>query len=112
MSASRNGVHGRRYPVELRERAVRMVREAIAESGERYGAITRIARQLGVSPESLRKWFMPAEVDAGARPGTTTDDKARIAQLEREVKELRRANEILKSASAFFARELDPRPSR
>lgn len=89
-----------------------MFQEAIAGSGERYGAVTRIARQLGVAPESLRKWAMQAEIDGGARAGVTTEDKARIQELERENRELRRANEILKSASAFFARELDPRPPR
>ena len=99
----------RRYPPELRERAIRMVRETIAESGERYGAVTRVARQLGIGEESLRNWFKQAEVDAGRRPGVTTDEQRRIAELERENRELRRANEILKAASAFFARELDPR---
>ena len=99
----------RRYPPELRERAVRMVRESIAESGERVGAVTRVARQLGVGPESLRNWVKQADVDDGKRPGVPTEQQRRIAELEREVRELRRANEILKAASAFFARELDPR---
>jgi transposase len=89
-----------------------MFQEAVSGSGERYGAITRIVRQLGVAPKSLRKWIMQAEIDGGARVGVTTEDKARIQELERENRELRRANEILKSASAFFARELDPRPPR
>jgi transposase len=103
----------RRYPPELRERAVRMVAEAIeANGGERFGVITRVARQLGVGTESLRGWVRQAEVDAGQRPGVTTAEQRRIAELEREVRELRRANEILKAASAFFARELDPRPPR
>lgn len=103
----------RRYPPELRERAVRMVRETIAEAGgERFGAVTRVAKQLGIGPETLRLWVNQAEVDAGHRPGTTTEDKRRIAELEKEVRELRRANEILKAASAFFARELDPRLPR
>lgn len=110
--ATSNRRHGRRYPPELRERAVRMFQEAVSGSGERYGAITRIVRQLGVAPKSLRKWIMQAEIDGGARVGVTTEDKARIQELERENRELRRANEILKSASAFFARELDPRPPR
>jgi transposase len=70
------------------------------------------ARQLGVHPEALRGWVKQAEVDNGTRPGTTTGDAARIAELEREVRELRRANEILKAASAYFARELDPRLPR
>ena len=68
--------------------------------------------QLGINPETLRNWVNQAEVDGGQRPGTTTDDRQRIAELEREVRELRRANEILKSASAFFAAELDRPPQR
>ena len=101
----------KRYPPELRERAVRMVLETIQQTGERFGAITRVARQLGIGPESLRTWVRQAEVDAGRRPGVTTAEQRRITELEREVKELRRANEILRTASAFFAAELDrPRP--
>jgi transposase len=99
----------RRYPPELRERAVRMVQEAIEQTGERFGVITRVARQLGVGTESLRTWVRQAEVDGGRRPGLTTEERRRIAELEREVRELRRANEILKAAASFFARELDPR---
>ena len=102
----------RRYPLELRERAIRMVFEAYEQSGERHGVVTRVAAQLGIGTESLRGWVKQAEVDGGKRAGTTTDDKLRITQLERENRELRRANEILKSASAFFARELDPRLPR
>jgi len=102
----------RRYPPELRERAIRMVFETIEAEGGSFGVITRIARQLGIGPESLRLWVRQAEVDRGERAGTTTSDAERIAALERENRELRRANEILKSASAFFARELDPRPPR
>jgi transposase len=74
--------------------------------------VSRIAQQLGVGYESLRKWVLQAEIDQGRRPGTTTEEQRRIAELEREVRELRRANEILKTASAFFARELDPRLPR
>jgi transposase len=102
----------RRYPPELRERAVRMVQQATEESGERFGVITRVARQLGIGTESLRSWVRQAEVDGGQRPGTSTQDKERIAALEREVRELRRANEILRTASAFFAAELDGRHPR
>ena len=102
----------RRYPPELRERAVRMVLETIEQTGERVGVITRVARQLGIGSESLRGWVRQAEVDGGRRPGMTTAEQQRIAELEREVRELRRANEILKAASAFFARELDPRLPR
>jgi transposase len=101
----------RRYPGELRERAVRLVFET-AEQGERLGSIRRVAQQLGIGYESLRKWVKQAEVDGGRRPGITTTDQQRIADLERENRELRRANEILKTASAFFARELDPRSPR
>jgi transposase len=102
----------RRYPPEMRERAVRMVREAIAEGGESFGVVTRVARQLGIGIESLRNWVKQAEVDGGQRPGMTTEERRRIAELERENRELRRANEILKSASAFFAAELDGRRAR
>jgi transposase len=107
--ARSNSSFQRRYPPELRERAVRMVHEAIAESGERVGAVTRVARQLGIGPESLRNWVKQADIVAGKRQGVTTEQQRRITELEREVRELRRANEILKAASAFFARELDPR---
>jgi transposase len=102
----------RKYPEELRERAVKMVLEVRARDGKGHGEIARIARQLGVHPEALRTWIRQSEIDGGTRPGTTTDDKQRIAELEREVRELRRANEILKAASAYFARELDPRYPR
>jgi transposase len=102
----------RRYPPELRERAVRMVAETIAQTGERHGVIGRVAAQLGVGAESLRTWVRQAEVDGGRRPGVTTAEQRRIAELEREVRELRRANEILKAAASFFARELDPRLPR
>jgi transposase len=102
----------RRYPPELRERAVRMVWETIEQTGERFGVITRVARQLGIGAESLRGWVRQAEVDGGRRPGLTTAEQQRIVELEREVRELRRANDILKAASAFFARELDPRLPR
>ena len=114
MSTSNRNKHPsqRRYPRELRERAVRMVREAIAEGGESFGVVTRVARQLGVGAESLRNWVKQAEVDGGQRPGVTTEERRRIAELERENRELRRANEILKAAASFFARELDPRLPR
>jgi transposase len=102
----------KRYPPELRERAVRMVQETIEQTGERFGVITRVARQLGIGAESLRSWVRQAEVDGGHRPGVTSEERRRIAELERDNRELRRANEILKAASAFFARELDPRPPR
>ena len=103
---------GHRHPPELRERAVRMVEETIKQTGERHGVVTRVAVQLGLGSETLRHWVKQAEIDNGQRPGITTQDQQRIAELEKEVRELRRANEILKAASAFFARELDPRPPR
>ena len=102
----------RKYPDELRERAVRMVFAVRKESGQRLGSIKSVADRLGVHPEALRQWVRQAEVDDGARPGTSTADAQRIVELERENRELRRANEILKAASAFFARELDPRLPR
>ena len=112
--ATNDGVRRRpqRYPDELRERAVRMVQEIRRETGESHGVVTRVARELGVGPESLRQWVNRAEVDAGARPGTTSADAERIRDLERENRELRRANDILKAASVFFATELDGRPKR
>ena len=106
------GRHHPPYPAELRERAVRMVLEARAERGDRFGLITDVARKLGVGAESLRIWVHRAEIDSGQRAGTSTADRQRIAELERENRELKRANEILKAASAFFARELDPRPPK
>ena len=102
----------KKYPDEVRERAVRMVFEIREESGQQQGAIARVADKLGVNRETLRNWIKQAEVDAGKRPGVSTVDAQRIAELEREIRELRRANEILKAASAFFARELDPRLPR
>ena len=101
-----------KYPDELRERAVRMVLEIREQTGEKHGRITRVAKELGVGAESLRHWVTRAEIDSGRRPGTSTADAQRIAQLEREVRELRRANDILKAASVFFATELDGRPRR
>jgi len=102
----------RRYPDEFRERAVRLVREWREARGVTVGGFRPVAQQLGMSGETLRNWVNQADTDAGRRPGITSDDKTRILQLEREVRELKRANEILKTASAFFARELDPRPPR
>ena len=101
----------RKYPNELRERAQRLVVEACAEDPNLSlnAAVLRIGPRVGVNPDTLRGWCKQAAVDAGERPGTTTSDAARIKQLEREVKEPKRANEILLAASSFFARELDPR---
>lgn len=101
----------KQHLAELRERAVRLVREARQSAESSYGVPARIARQLGINPDTLRGWLKQAEIDAGTRPGVTSSESVRIQELEREVRELRRANAILKSASAFFAAELD-RPSR
>jgi len=101
-----------RYPQELRERAVRMVFEHQGEHSSQWAAITSIAEKFGVSSETLRKWVRRAETDGGLRPGLTTDERERLKGLERENRELRRANEILKSAAAFFGAELDRRPTR
>ncbi len=103
--------HGR-YPQELRERAVRMVGEQRREHGSEWAAITSIASKVGVHKETLRLWMRRAQVDTGERPGLTSEEWERLRLLERENKELRRANEILKSASAFFAAELDGRRPR
>lgn len=102
----------KKYPPELRERAVRLVLESRDADGGRRGACTRIGQQLGIPSDTLRGWVHRAEVDGGLRPGATTDDATRLAELEREVRELRRANAILRSASAFFAAELDRPHSR
>ena len=101
----------RKYPRELKERAVRLVVEARKEDPELSvtAAVKRIGARTGVNADTLRGWFKQAEIDTGQRPGTTTTDATRIKQLEAEVGELRRANEILLAASSFFARELDPR---
>ena len=98
---------GQRHPAELRERAVRMVLDHEHEYPSQWKAIESVAEKLDVHRETLRVWVRRAEVDEGRRPGLTTDERARMKELERENKELRRANEILKSASAFFGAELD-----
>ena len=94
----------KKYPDELRERATRMTLEALADPARAKGAIRRIADELGVHPEALRTWVKKAQIDQGTRPGTTTDEAQRIKELEKEVRELRRANAILKSASACLSR--------
>ena len=101
-----------RYPAELRERAVRMVQEHSREHPSEWATIASIAAKVGIHRGTLRIWVRRAQVDAGQRPGLTTEERERLRRLEQENKELRRANEILKSASAFFAAELDGRRPR
>jgi Transposase. len=101
----------RKYPIELRERAQRMVAEAMVEdpSLSLNAAVKRIGPRVGVVPDTLRGWIKQADVDAGRRLGTTSSEGAAVKELQAEVRELKRANEILLAASSFFARELDPR---
>ena len=99
-----------RYSPEVRERAVRLVFEHQGEHASQWAALGSIASKIGCTPETLRKWVRRAETDQGQRSGMTTDDRERLKRLERENKELRRANDILRTASAFFAQaELDRR---
>jgi transposase len=99
-----------RYSPEMRERAIRMVQEHGSEHASQWAAIGSIASKLGCTAETLRKWVRQAERDAGQRPGLTTDERQRLKELERENRELKRANEILRKASAYFAQaELDRR---
>ena len=101
-----------RFPKEVRERAIRMVFEHTEEHSSQWATIQSIAGKIGMSPETLRKWVRQAERDGGLRPGLTTDERSRMKELERENRELRRANEILKSAATFFGAELDRRERR
>jgi len=102
----------KRYPQEIRERSVALVLEHQGEHPSQWACIRSIAAKAGMTPETLRLWVRQAETDRGLKPGLSTDEKQRLKELERENRELRRANEILKAASAFFARELDPRMPR
>ena len=107
-----SGSTSKRYPAELRERAVRMVGEIRSDHGSEWAAMCKVAELLGVgTPETVRKWCRLVEVDGGSRPGITTEESAELKRLKRENAELKRANAILKSASVFFAAELD-RPQR
>ena len=101
----------RRYTPEEKAQAVRMVRQLSKELGTSQGTVRRVADQLGYGVESVRNWVKQSNIDTGKAPGTTTADAEELKALRQEVKELRRANEILKRASSFFAAELD-RPQR
>ena len=102
----------KRYSPEVRERAVRLVFEHRDEYPSQWATITSISSKFGMTPQTLCTWVRQAERDGGKRPGLTSAERARLRELEREVRELRRANEILKSASSFFAAELDGRRAR
>jgi transposase len=102
-------IMSKHYPVEQRERAVKMVLDHLGEYRSVYAAAQAIGPKVGVGPETLRKWALQAQIDAEHTPGVTTAEQQRIKQLERENRDLKEANEILKAASIFFARELDPR---
>jgi len=104
-----NTGRSKRYPPELKERAVRMVRELRQQDPGDRAVISRVARQLGVGDESLRSWVKQAEVDAGRRPGLTTEEQAELKRLRKENFELRRSNDILQAAATFFGAELDRR---
>jgi transposase len=100
-----------KFAPEVRERAIRMVLEHQGDHASQWAAIESIAGKLGCSPETLRKWVRRAECDQGVRTGLTSSERERFKSLERENRELRRANEILRKASAYFAQaELDRRP--
>jgi len=102
-----------RYSPEFRERAVRMVIGQVEDHDSQWSAIVSIAEKIGCAPETLRRWVRQTEIDVGSRAGLTTEERSRLKELERENFELRRANEILRKASAYFAQaELDRRPRR
>lgn len=101
-----------RYSPELRERAVRMLSDRRDDYSSEWAALTAVSKLFGMSPETLRTWVRRAQVDGGTRPGLSSDERVRLKELEREVKDLRRANAILKDASVFFATELDGQTKR
>ena len=97
----------RQFPPEFRLRALRLIEESMPEHETEYSAIRHVGAKLGVGPETLRKWRRRAQIDSGARPGVSSEENSELKRLKRENAELRRANEILRTASAFFAAELD-----
>ena len=107
-----NNSSQKRYPDELKERAVKMVLELRRDDPGDHGVINRVARQLGVGSESLRNWVKRAEIQMGQRAGMTEAEREELATLRKEVRELRRANAILQAASTFFGAELDRRSQK
>ena len=100
-----------RFAPEVRERSVRLVMETAEQHGSQWAAIRSVSEKIGCTPETLRRWVRQTEKDTGVRAGLTTEERERLKQLERENRELKRANEILRKASAFFAQaELDRKP--
>lgn len=97
----------RQYPPEFRQRALRLLEEASGDHGTEFEAIRHVSSRLGMSPEALRRWKRQAEIDGGTRPGMSSEEHAEVKRLKREIAELKRTNEILRTASAFFAAELD-----
>ncbi|MEU5424095.1 transposase [Streptomyces olivoreticuli] len=102
----------KKYSAELQQHAVRMVHDERRRNGTSYGSVSKVAEELGVGRETLRGWMRQAEIDSGIRPGRSTEDARRIAELEKELAELKRANRILLEAGGFIARELGPRSDR
>lgn len=99
----------KKYPAEVRDRAVQMVLDRLSEYPSAYAACKALAPKLDVGPESLRRWVVQAQADTGVKDGPTTDEQDELKRLRAENRDLKEANEILKAASIFFARELDPR---
>ena len=97
----------KKYPEEFRKRAVRLVQAGESEGRSRWEMIESVSSKLGTTPETIRRWVNQAEVDAGLKPGVSSEESEKVRQLQKENRELKRANEILKAASAFFAAELD-----
>jgi len=102
----------KRYPPEMKERAVRMVHELRQQDPFDNTVLPRVARQLGVGTESLRTWFKQSEIDGGTRPGVSSTEHEELVELRKEVRELRRSNDILQAAASFFGAELDRRRTK
>jgi transposase len=108
----KNHHSSKRYPDELKDRAVRMVQELVQEDPNDHGVIARVSYQLGVGSQSLRNWIKQADINEGKREGFTTSEREELSELRKENRELKRANDILQAAATFFGAELDRRPKR